>query len=213
MSRRNLGRWVAPGALAVCAMATAAVVTGGGDTPEAVQISQAAVVSAPVGLARQYGVLRAKPAPTAASDAAAPDAMFGAKSGVDEPVDASTAVQATAANGKRFLVTANSEQLCFETDTFGSVGGGCGRARYVASDGFFTTTVPAPQDAAKGPAFVVDGLVPDGASSVTFKLSSGKASTAAVKENAVTAGLDARPLSAEFTDAAGRTHTTKFGGE
>ena len=150
-------------------------------------------------------------------------AVFGEPSAADQPGNPFTATKmgrftmhpdsVHQLGASNVWVGADSERICLSVaiPAQNADRGSCARPAQVIDSGLYAMGREAPTgDRASDVRTTVAGLVPDGVTTMTFKLADGVEIPVAVRNNGVVAQLPDAPLRATFIDANGTRHVVPF---
>jgi hypothetical protein len=206
------------GLLALAGVAVVAAIAGFGagsgddGSAEAVR-ANVVTVTAPSAVQQAFGVVRGEPSETSADVPAGYDDSLKAK-GLD-PADTRAV---SLPDGTRAYITPGAELTCATalTPVSNAFIGGCGPNTTVATEGMFLTLHPAPSELKErqlgaDTVFIV-GLVPDGASAVSFTDAGGHVSEVSPQGNLLSEVLSSAPVEIKFRDGAGQQQTIERGG-
>lgn len=204
------------GGLALAGVAVVAAIAGfgaGSGDDGSAEAVRANVVTAPNAVEQAFGVLRSEQSAAPAGAPAGYDDSLKAK-GLD-PAD----TRAVSLNdGTRVYLTPGAELTCATalTPVSNAFVGGCAPNTTAATEGMFLTLHPAPSELKErqlgDDTVVIVGLVPDGASAVSFSDAEGHVSEVSPRGNLLSQVLSSAPVEIKFRDSAGRQQTIERGG-
>ena len=200
--RRYRSRALAGTGAATAVAATVAFMLGAGSDPRATAKD---VRSAGVLLSDHFAVF-GEP-----SDAEQPGNPFTAAKMGRFAIQPDSVHQLTPSDG--LWVGADAQRICLSVAIEGenSERGSCARPAQVIESGLYTIGHEAPTgDRGVDARTTLAGLVPDGVTSLTFRLRDGTEIPVAAQRNGVFADLPDAPLRATFVDANGNRHVVPF---